>query len=276
MMRAMGGQSSVLARVFAGPRLQLLNLGILLMVVVTTLDFPTPLPTVLFTAVLAGAFDAVLSRWRHGGAWRVPWSTLVGATGACLLLDGVGLWPFVALAALMVGSKHLLRWRGHHLFNPNNFAAVLLLLAGAMRIGVNEWGAAPQALALIALFGSVATLRVNRFDLAVAYLTLSLGVYAVVAFAQGWGAPTVVALALSPLNVMIGFFAITDPATSPSGRWAKLAFAALLVALAVPATLAGHAVAPVFALFAAAPQRHLLASLFQPAPSHEPVGGATP
>lgn len=247
-----------LKRMLQGPRLQLLNLSVFLTVVVTTLDFPTPLWTVVATVATAGTLDATISRWRFG-EWRIPWPSLVGATGACLLVDGIGLAPFLALAVLMVASKHLIRWRERHLFNPNNFAVAVLLLAGVLRIGVNEWGAAPQALGLIILFGTIATTRVKRFDLAVGYLATSVATYAIIAAVQGWSWPTVVAFAFSPLQVMLGFFAITDPATSPGGRVEKLVYILVLVALAVPATLAGRAEAPVFALLAAAPQRHLIA-----------------
>lgn len=243
-----------------GPRLQLINLLTFFVVVNLTLDYPNPIPFVAIAVGTAGALDAVASRWRFG-EWRIPWPTLVGALGICLVVDGIAWTTFALLGGLMVAGKHLIRWRGRHLFNPNNLASAILLVAGLVRVGVNDWGAAPQALLLMLLFGTIATLRVDRFDLAVEYIGLSLAAYAFVAFAQGWGPATVVAFALSPLQVMIGFFAITDPATSPSGRLEKLLFACLLVLLAVPATLAGRPEAPIFALLAAAPQRHAIAWL---------------
>jgi hypothetical protein len=217
--------------------------------------------------------------------------------------------PFVLLPLLMVGSKHLLRWRGKHLFNPNNFAASLLLLLYLVRVGVNDWGAAPQTVFLMLLFGSIATSRVRRLDLAVSYLLLSFGVYWAIAAAQGWGLATVWQFAWSPIQVVIGFFAITDPATSPEGlaippapagstrlqrlawkarRWPrasadKLLWALLLVLLGVPATLAGRVEAPIFALFLGAPQRHFVTYLVRgkwpPAASHgapRPAPAAAP
>lgn len=240
-----------------GPRLQLLNLAVFLTVVELTLDFPNPLVYVLLAVGLAAALDGVASRARYG-EWRVPWASMVAATGASLLIDGRDAWAFVLLPVLLVGSKHLIRWRGQHLFNPNNFAIAVLLVAGLARVGVNEWGAAPQALALIVLFGTIATSRVKRFDLALAYLGFSGLVYFALAQAYGWSAATAFAFAFSPLHVMMGFFAITDPATSPAGRIEKLVFAALIVLLGVPGVLGGRAEAAVFALLVAAPQRHLI------------------
>jgi hypothetical protein len=243
-----------------GPKLQFLNLSILFVVIQLTLDFPNPLPYVLLNVALAAVLDGVVSRWRFG-AWRVPWPTMVGALGVTLLVDANGLLPFVLLPLLMVGSKHLIRWRGKHLFNPNNLAASVLLLAFMVRVGINDWGAAPQTVALMLLFGTIATTRVKRFGLAVSYLLLNFAVYWVIAQVQGWSVATVWMFAFSPVQVIIGFYAITDPATSPEGRREQVLWALLLVLLGVPATLAGRVEAPIFALLVGAPQRHLITYL---------------
>ncbi len=257
-----------LAVILAGPRLQFLNLLIFVTVVATTLDFPTPIWWLAVSVGCATVMDGVASRL-HYGSWRLPWASMVGALGAGLLLDARGPLVFVLVPALMVASKHLIRWRGSHLFNPNNVAASVLILAGIARVGVNDWGAAPQATALMLLFGTVATLRARRFDLAVAYLGFSWIAYALATTALGWGLASAWEFALSPLQILIGLFAITDPATSPDRLPEKLLWAALLVLLAVPATLAGRPEAPVFALLVAAPQRHVIAFLVR---GHWPGG----
>lgn len=255
-----------------GPKLQFLNLTVLFAVVYLTIDYPNPLPYVVLNVALGAALDAAVSRYRFG-AWRMPWPTMVGALGVTLVLDANGWFPFVLLPVLMVGSKHLIRWRGKHLFNPNNFAACALILLFMARVGVNDWGAAPQTLFLLLLFGGIATSRVKRLDLAVAYLLLNYGVYWFIALHLGWGHATVWMLAFSPVQVVIGLYAITDPATSPEGRREKLLWALLLVLLGVPATLAGRVEAPLFALLLGAPQRHLITYLVRgkwPPPASAP------
>lgn len=285
-----------------GPKLQFLNLTILLTVIFLSrflpegwpkIDYPTRLSFILVNLGLAAVLDAAISKWRFG-EWRMPWPTMVGSLGITLVINGngnvcagdravssalcaasswgplasgafhewlVGAWPFILLPILMVGSKHLIRWRGRHLFNPNNFAAAILLLFVLARVGVNDWGAAPQTVALMLLFGSISTIRVKKFDLAVIYLVLSWLAYFVVAQFKGWELATVWMFALAPLQVVIAFFAITDPATSPTGRLEKVLWAGLIVLLGVPATLAGYPEAPIFALLLAAPQRHLVTYL---------------
>ncbi len=252
-----GSHPSRMARLVAGPRLQFLNLLVFVTVVTLSLDYPHPWWWLAMGVAAAVAFDAPASRWRYG-EWRMPWATMVGALGAGLLLDARGPLVFVAVAAIMVASKHLIRWRGAHLFNPNNVAASVLILAGVARVGVNDWGGAPQSVALMLLFGTIATVRAKRFDLAVAYLSFSAIAYGVATWAMGWGLASAWTYAFSPLQILIGFFAITDPATSPARLPEKLVWAALLVLLAVPATLAGRPEAPIFALLFGAPQRHLV------------------
>lgn len=272
----LAGLLSVIARVNArlpkGPKLQFANLSILFTVVYLTIDYPNPVPWVLANVALGAVLDGVISRYRFG-EWRIPWPTMVGTLGVTLLLDFNGWLPFLLMPILMVGSKHLIRWRGKHLFNPNNFAACILILAFMVRVGVNDWGAAPQTVFLMLLFGTIATSRVKRFDLAVSYLLLSYAVYWIIALFMGWGHATVWMLAFSPVQVVIGFFAITDPATSPDGRKEKVLWALLLVLLTVPATLAGRVEAPLFALLLGAPQRHLVTYLVQgrwPPPAQAP------
>lgn len=241
-----------------GPRLQVANLFVFYVVVYLTLDFPNPVEKVGTSIALAIALDAVAGKLRYGG-WRVPWGAIIGTGAAWLVLDGHGWIPYLTLPPIVVAAKRLLRFRGEQLFNANNVAMVALLIVGTVRVGVNDWGAAPQTLALMVLFGTVSSSRVHRLDIALIYLGLSLGVYFGTATMLGWGLPTAWIWALSPLQVMIGFFGVTDPASSPSGRRLEKAVWALLVVLiAVPPTVAGYAEAPIFALFAAAPQRLLV------------------
>ncbi len=242
----------------AGPRLQVANLLTFYIVVYWTIDFPNPVERVAASVALALVLDLVSSRIHYGG-WRVPWGSMIAVMGAWLVLDGHGWLPYLGLPVLTVAARHLIRFRASHLFNANNLAMCVLLLVGIARVGVNDWGAAPQTLGLMVLFGVVATSRVKRLDLALMYLAFSFTTYYAIATSQGWGMATVFMWSLSPVQVMIGFFAVTDPATSPSdSRLKKAIFALLVVLVGVPATLAGRVEAPIFALLVVAPQRHLI------------------
>ncbi len=66
------------------------------------------------SALLTGngvAFILRVPGTRHGDWWRLH-----------------GVWIFAATAAVSLLSKHLIRWRGRHIFNPSNFGLVLCFL----------------------------------------------------------------------------------------------------------------------------------------------------
>ncbi|MHB8605461.1 MAG: hypothetical protein ACYDCK_09415 [Thermoplasmatota archaeon] len=261
----------------AGPKLQFFNLLVLFTLVNLVVDYPNALWQVFIVVIIGPVADALISRWRWG-EWRVPWPSMVGSLGICLLIDMHGWEAPVLMALLLVGSKHIIRWRGRHLFNPNNFGATFLLLAALIRVGVNDWGAAPEVVGLMLVFGSVSTYRVRRIDVAVFYLLGALAIYTGIALihnvqsgiglrlptdGSGWSFATAWQFAWSPVMIVLGFFALTDPATSPDARLDKLIWCLLIVLIGVPATLANHPEAGVFALFIGAPQRVLVTYVTQ-------------
>src|SRR5579864_4692113 len=174
-----------------------------------------------------------------------------------------GWWIFVATAAVSLLSKHVIRWRGEHIFNPSNIGLVICFLAlGRSRAAPLDfwWGPTSAWLALalvIIVSGGFAILW--RLKL----LRVALGFW--VAFAAGIG---VLALAghsmtarwhlgpisgfhlwwvliTSPEVLVFLFFMITDPKTAPRSPRARLVYA---VALGV---LASVMIAPTTTEFAA-------------------------
>ncbi|MHB8633400.1 MAG: hypothetical protein ACYDBQ_05445 [Thermoplasmatota archaeon] len=301
-----GGLRARLAHAVRGPRLQVVNLAVFYATItlgrnlrllgipaahiplawlrdVARIDYPNPVTLILLSVAFAALLDASAIRARTG-RWALPWGTVVATMGIWLMLDGHGWLPFLALPVLLVGSKQLIRTSRGHVWNANNFAACVLILAGSqailggrlesvvgsVTIGVNSWGANRASVLLMLLFGTVATLRARRFALAISYLAIGALVYAVVAWWGRYDEATWLMWAFKPVTVMIGFFAVTDPATSPTDRPTQVAYAALAALLAVPATILQHPDATVFALFLASPQRLWLQ------PSRAPVVSAAP
>jgi Na+-translocating ferredoxin:NAD+ oxidoreductase RnfD subunit len=157
-----------------------------------------------------------------------------------------GWWIFVATAAVSLLSKHVIKWRGEHIFNPSNIGLVICFLAlGRNRAAPLDfwWGptSAWLALALVVIVtGGFAILR--RLHL----LRVALGFW--VSFAAGIG---VLALAghsmtarwhlgpisgfhlwwvliTSPEVLVFLFFMITDPKTAPRSPSARLVYAVSL------------------------------------------------
>jgi len=161
-----------------------------------------------------------------------------------------GWWIFVGTAAISLLSKHVLRWRGEHIFNPSNIGLVICFLAlGRNRAAPLDFWWGPMSgwlvLALVVIVsGGFAILR--RLHL----LRVALGFWA--SFAVGIG---ILALAghsmtarwhlgpisgfhlwsvliTSPEVLVFLFFMITDPKTAPRSPSARLVYAVSLGLLA--------------------------------------------
>jgi Na+-translocating ferredoxin:NAD+ oxidoreductase RnfD subunit len=157
-----------------------------------------------------------------------------------------GWWIFVGTAAISLLSKHVIKWRGEHIFNPSNIGLVICFLAlGRNRAAPLDfwWGptSAWLALALVVIVtGGFAILW--RLKL----LRVALGFW--VSFAAGIG---VLALAghsmtarwhlgpisgfhlwwiliTSPEVLVFLFFMITDPKTAPRSPSGRLVYAVSL------------------------------------------------
>ena len=161
--------------------------------------------------------------------WRSPAITAASLT---LLLRTDALALSLAAGALAIGSKFLIRARGKHIFNPANFAIVVLALSlpGAW-ISPGQWGAAAWFAVVMAAAGLAVTGKAKRWDVSVAYLAT----FAAILFGRAlwYGEPMAIPLhqLQSGALLLFAFFMISDPMTTPNARPARLIHAALTAAL---------------------------------------------
>ena len=163
-----------------------------------------------------------------------------------------GWWIFAGTAAVALLSKYVIRFRGHHVFNPSNIGLVLcFLLLGADRAEPLDfwWGPLSAwlvlALAIIVTGGLAILRRLRLLGIAVGFwlvFVAGLGVLAASGHAMTarWHLGPVadgyfwLVLAFSPEVLVFLFFMITDPKTVPAGRNGRLVYG---VAVALVATL---------------------------------------
>src|SRR2546423_1499724 len=174
-----------------------------------------------------------------------------------------GWWIFVGTAAISLLSKHVLRWKGEHIFNPSNIGLVICFLAlGRNRAAPLDfwWGpmSAWLVLALVVIVsGGFAILRRLRL------LRVALGFWASFAVAIGvlalaghtmtarWHLGPISGfhlwwvLVTSPEVLVFLFFMITDPKTAPRSPTGRLVYAVSL------GLLAGVMIAPTITAYAA-------------------------
>jgi Na+-translocating ferredoxin:NAD+ oxidoreductase RnfD subunit len=188
------------------------------------------------SALLTGngvAFILRVPGTRHGDWWSLR-----------------GWWIYVAVAAGSLLSKHVIKWRGEHVFNPSNVGLVVcFVVLGRGRADPLDFWWGPMspylAVALIVImtggFTILSRLRLLRIALAF-WVTFAAGI-AVLAFAghamtARWNLGPVSGfhlwwvLVTSPEVLVFLFFMITDPKTAPRSPNARVVYAIVLGLLA--------------------------------------------
>jgi Na+-translocating ferredoxin:NAD+ oxidoreductase RnfD subunit len=174
-----------------------------------------------------------------------------------------GWWIYVGTAAVSLLSKHVIRWRGEHIFNPSNIGLVLcfLLLPRTKAAPLDFWWGPMSAwlalaLAVIVAGGFLILRRLKLLRVAVGFwvsFAAAIGVLVLAGHTMTarWhlgpisGSELWWVLLTSPEVLVFMFFMITDPKTAPRSPTGRLAYA---VSLGV---LAGVMIAPTTTEYAA-------------------------
>ena len=174
-----------------------------------------------------------------------------------------GWWIFVGTAAISLLSKHVIRWRGEHIFNPSNIGLVLcFLVLGRNRAAPLDfwWGPTSVwlglALAVIVTGGFAILWRLQLLRVAIGFwiaFAAAIGVLALAGHTMTarWHLGPISGFHLwwvlitSPEVLVFLFFMITDPKTAPRSPTGRLAYAVSL------GLLAGVLIAPTTSEFAA-------------------------
>jgi hypothetical protein len=194
---------------------------------------------------------ARLSRppWRGLLARRRP-PTPFWPSGALLAGAIVGLLldpsspPSVAFAAgaLASASKHTIRYRARHVFNP----AAVGLLAGSLLFTeqISWWGALPAlplaATVVMILAGAIVLDRSRKLPAAVAFLISYYSIYLIVALTDPHHAAEAFRSPISNAIVFFAVFMLSDPPTAPITLRAQLTYGALIAAIAAMLELTSH------------------------------------
>jgi Na+-transporting NADH:ubiquinone oxidoreductase subunit NqrB len=224
--------------------------------------------TALAAANLSQWLGSRLSGIRYD--WRSPSITALSLT---LLLRTTG-WELTALAAaLAIGSKFLLRFRGRHIWNPAALAiiAVTGLFSGAW-VSTGQWGVSGWIGAFAVGAGLAITSKAGRAGVPF----LFLAAWAALSFGRALWLGDPLAIPLHQMSsgalIVFAFFMISDPMTQP---WHSGARAVWVIAAAAIGFALQHAwivtAGPLWGLVLAAPLVPLLDRLF-PAPRKHWVG----
>src|SRR5262245_43135701 len=181
-------------------------------------------------AIILSALTTQLVCTRLAGRGQVdPRSALISGLSLCLLLRTDSLALAMLAAVTAIASKFTLRVRGKHVFNPTNFALVVLMLgAQGMWVWPGQWGSGIGFTFLLASAGGLVVNRAARADVTLAFLAC----YASLLVGRSLWLGEPLAIPVHRLEngalVLFSFFMISDPRTTPDSRPGRVLFAALV------------------------------------------------
>ena len=156
-----------------------------------------------------------------------PKSALISGLSLCLLFRSNSVLLLVTAGVVAVASKFVFRWRGKHLFNPTNFAIVVLLSVAPSRVWVSpgQWGMIAFFAFLMVCLGGLVVSRAARADVAISFL---VG-YLALLFGRSFGLGEPMSIPFHRMQsgalLLFAFFMISDPKTTPNSRAGRIVFA---------------------------------------------------
>ncbi len=203
-------------------------LGLLFVYGLLFLDFEIRLDVALIILFTAQLTQFSFTRLLHLPKFD-PRSALISSLSLCLLLRTDTLVLAALAAFITIGSKFVIRWNNKHIFNPTNFALVIMiLLFDSAWVSSGQWGRDLLFILLIASLGMIVINRSRRSDITFAFL----GFYSAMIFGRAiWlGDPLTIPVHQfqSGALLIFAFFMISDPMTTPNSRTGRILFAALV------------------------------------------------
>ena len=213
-----------------------------------------PIALVLSTALViaSGYLANTLMAW----AFRaVPNRESVYITGMLIVLimppapatDLAAIGAVLAASIWGTASKYILSLRRRHIFNP---AALGVALPGLFLDQPATWWVSGQLwlLPIVVIGGLMIVRKLRRFDLVIAFAAVNLAVTALTGDPGDTLASIRFALLDSPF-FFLAFVMLSEPLTAPQDRFWRLAYGALVGALAAPnVAVAGYYFTPEVAL----------------------------
>ncbi|MBI4548570.1 MAG: hypothetical protein HY707_11350 [Ignavibacteriae bacterium] len=155
----------------------------------------------------------------------VPLSGAITGLSLGILLESYDWKIYVVSSIWAIASKHLIRIKDQHIFNPSNFgvvAAIVLTHGVATVAPGSQWGGDFRYAVLIFTIGMVMMWRVKRLPLVLGWLSGYI-IMGLLRMAVGQGG---LIFALGPMTgaefTLFTFSMIPDPKTSPSEKSSQM------------------------------------------------------
>ncbi|MCM3164125.1 MULTISPECIES: RnfABCDGE type electron transport complex subunit D [Bacillaceae] len=187
----------------------------------------------IIAAILTSVVLEILFTYAKTKKIVAPYSAIITGLSTGLLLRADSIVPFVLTIFVAITSKHFLKYKGSHIFNPSNIGIVVISFAFPITVATAplQWGFFWALLFIIATAGTYMVYKVKRFSTIVSFLGMFFlaGIVRMIIWDKTftsifnefmWGG-----------LLIFTFFMITDPKTSPKSVKGQMLFGVLIAIL---------------------------------------------
>ena len=158
----------------------------------------------MVAVLIAGGLDTAIKSYKKGTFYLSKSGIISGIFIGMLMTPNL---PAVIItAAITILSKHIIKIKNRHIFNPANFG---LMIAGLIGFGTSWWGS--YALVPVVIFGAFILYRISKLKMVISFL---IGYAFVTALLFG-SIQSFVSLIVNSTILFFAFFMLTEHKTSP-------------------------------------------------------------
>lgn len=159
-------------------------------------------------SVIAAALVDAIAAYLKNKKFVLTESSIITGLIIGYVMGSQAWWTIAIAAILAISSKHLIRFKGRHLFNPAAFGILIMVfLQGAY----TEWKGAYLWYVIIPL-GAYFSFKIKKLELVISYFIVSF-----ILFGGGIS---------GYLNYFFIFIMLIEPMTTPMTRFGKIIFGA--------------------------------------------------
>ncbi|MDD5565643.1 MAG: RnfABCDGE type electron transport complex subunit D [Candidatus Omnitrophica bacterium] len=180
-------------------------------------DFTFAVATII-AVISASTLDAIALYLKKKGFQLTESSVITGLIIGYVLASDGGQAAFVLAALLAVFSKHVIRYRNTHIFNPAAFGIFLTLIlfnASTQWRGTYSWY-------ILAPFGLYFAHKIRKIEVIIGYAVVALGLFGAQAVIQKVPLVSI----FGYLSYFFIFVMVIEPKTTPVSTAGKLVFGA--------------------------------------------------
>ncbi len=190
-----------------------------------TPGFGRGLPQYILSVGVCFVLDTVFFYLRTK-QWRLTFGGLITGFAIFFLFDSAYLWMYFLVSALAMVTKHLLTYKNRHIFNPTNFALLIVCYAfqDISTFHAMRWGGQLLFSVIFILLGIGISVYAKRWIVSISFI----GFFVLFAFIKSLLLPVSFMVMMLPLLgpglQLYSFFMLTDPQTSPNTAKQQIIF----------------------------------------------------